>query len=128
MKVEGVAETFTRAARSGLLYKSKLNNAPFRFLFPFKVGDWIFVESKKKRHFAVIRHISESKIKVYCFDRPNFWYNTLTITERDKISAVDAEYVLTRIFDRFQPFGIQILHTIAEHISEYLPRTIFWKS
>jgi len=125
LRMEGLDETFCRAARAGLIKVLRGYETPFKYFFPFKVGDWIYVDVKGKKHLAVIKQKSEQKIKVYCLDRPNFWNNSVTITDRDRIFPVDPLCVMARLFEKFHPFGLQILQSILVHICEYLPPTRF---
>jgi len=116
----GLKETFDTCVRVALT-----KHAPFQNIFPFVIGDLVHVYHKRKRYLAKIRKIAPTEIKVFFVDRP-FWFNTHKVKKREDIEAVDSLDLLTRVFDTFEPYRIQIPCTVIEHIAEYLPERKYW--
>jgi len=92
---------------------------PFTTFKPFRVGDWVYAYRKGKWNIATIKDITDQRIKVFYFER-QYWFNHHSIYKRAHIKKVGRLDMLHKVFAIFQPFGLEIPETIADHIAEYL--------
>jgi len=92
---------------------------PFKYYNPFRVGDWVYARRKGKWNIATIQDIKDDKMKVFYFER-QYWFNHHSVLKRADVKPVEPLDMIRRLFATFQPFGLEILETIAEHIAEYL--------
>lgn len=92
---------------------------PFKTYKPFRVGDWVYAYRKGKWNIATIKDIKDHRIKVFYFER-QYWFNHHSVFKRAHIKKVGRLDMIHKTFAIFQPFGLEIPETIADHIAEYL--------